>query len=226
MKIAGGDTVAFKLAGTHGIPANADEALLDVTVTSTKAAGYAIAGTSNEYDFGMHDADWAAGKPATGLAFAFFRTEDRAGAVSKVELTNESKGSAVFTVDLVGYYNFFGNGSVLLPTSPSRVLDVKIAAKHTAKLAVAGKLGLPASGISAADVNLTASSAATNGKLVVWPDEATRPSDASLTYSAGNVTAVSDVVPVGADGGIDLYNAGASTVTVTVDLDGGYYRYP
>ena len=42
----------------------------------------------------------------------------------------------------------------------------------------------------------------------------------------GGATAAADVVPVGADGAIELYNAGASTVTVTVDLDGGYYRYP
>ena len=93
-------------------------------------------------------------------------------------------------------------------------------------LAISGKDGLPASGISAAAVNLIASGASRSGTVVAWADGTARPVANSLSYGAARAAASAGLIPVGMDGAIDLFNTGASAVTLTVDLTGGYYRYP
>jgi hypothetical protein len=164
-------------------------------------------------------ADWAPGQAVTGLVVVPL-------ADGKVVLHNASAGSAVFTADIVGYFDYFGAASVFLPVSAARVLAVQIGPGRAVRLPVAGKNGLPASGISAADVNLTASGASRGGTIVGWADGASRPVASTLSYGAGGAIAGAAMVPVGADGALDLYNAGPAAVTVTVDLAGAYYRYP
>ncbi|HEX8005162.1 MAG TPA: PKD domain-containing protein, partial [Trebonia sp.] len=217
--VAGGGHVTLTVAGTHGVPAKADAVVLDVTASGTKAAGYLSAYPDRAADPGIHAADWAAGQMVTGLATVPLQD-------GKVVLRNGSKGSAVFTADVVGYFNYDGTGSVFLPSAPLRLLDVKIGPRRTTTLRISGKNGLPGTGISAAAVNLTVSGATRSGVVLGWADKTARPNATSLGYVPGITSATAALIPVGADGVIDLYNNGASTVTLAVDLTGAYYRYP
>jgi len=126
----------------------------------------------------------------------------------------------------VGYFNTYGTASVFLPAAVTRLATVKIAPGGAVKVLVSGRAGLPATGISAGLVNLTATGGLRSGVLTGWADGASRPNTAVLSYSAGRTIASAALIPVGADGELDLYNNGKSPVTVIVDLAGAYYRAP
>ena len=215
--VAGNGNVTLTIAGTHGVPAKASAVVLDVTASGTKAAGYVTAYADKASNPGVHDADWATGQMVTGLVTVPLQD-------GKVVLHNGSKGSASFTADVVGYFNSYGTGSVLLPSTPYRLLDVKIAAKQTTTLRISGKNGLPSSGISAVAVNLTESGATRSGTVLGWADKTARPVATSLGYDSGTTTATAALIPVGSDGVIDVYNNGASAITLIVDLVGAWYR--
>jgi hypothetical protein len=153
----------------------------------------------------------------------------------KIVLHNASRGSADFTADLAGYYNLGGTGSVFVP-SQRRIMDTatgtgtggviaKIRPKQIIRLQISGKNGIPATGISAVAVNLTASGASAAGFIEAYPD-GTRPAAKSLSYRPDATTACAEIIPVASDGAIDLYNGGSRGVNLIVDLTGFYYQYP
>ncbi len=75
-------------------------------------------------------------------------------------------------------------------------------------------------------VNLTAAGATANGTLTAYADGTTRPASLiSLSYTKGETATNEDIVKVGADGAIDIYNAGLRPLTVAVDLTGSFYAY-
>lgn len=221
--------VTFTVAGTHGVPAGAEAAVLDITASGTRADGYLTAYPDGAANPGIRDADWAAGQTVTGLAVVPLND-------GKVVLNNSSNGSADVTADLAGYYTYLGTTSVFLPAQ-RRILDTltgtgtggiiaKLGPGHTATLQISGKNGIPATGISAVAVNLTASNAATGGFIEGYPDGASRPTARNLSYGSRATTASTAIIPVGSDGAIDLYNGGPSGVNLIVDLVGSYYQYP
>jgi hypothetical protein len=107
-----------------------------------------------------------------------------------------------------------------------RLLNVSVAGKHWVKLPVTGKNGVPTTRTTAVWVNVTASGATAGGSVTAYADGTTRPGLTSLSYAKGGTAVNAAMVTVGSDGAIDLYNAGAGTVTVAVDLTGSYYAYP
>ena len=217
-KVAAQGHLTFQVAGSHGVPAGASAAVLDITATRTSAAGYLTAYGDKTADPKVSDAAWAPGQTVTCQVVVPLSD-------GKVVLHNASAGSTYVTAAVAGYYSYAGPGSVFLP-SRARLLKVAIGAKNTVKLKVSGNDGLPSSGISAATVNLTASGATAGGFLVGYPDSTSRPAATTLSYSSGATVANWSTVPVGSDGSIDLFNGGSRTVTVVVDLIGAYYQYP
>ena len=117
-----------------------------------------------------------------------------------------------------------GIGSEFVPTPVARLAEVKLAGKQEATVKVSGEDGLPSSGISAADVNLQASGVTGVGSVVAYADGQARPGTTNISYTPGITSSGAALTPVGADGDIDLYNAGGDPVTVFVDLVGGYYQ--
>lgn len=219
-RIAGGHTAAFRVAGLNGVPANAADVFLDVTVAGTTTAGAFETGTENGYP-GLDSQTagyWAKGQQVTDLAMVPVN--------GRVIVANNGPGAADFTAYVVGYYAYESSDAVFLPATPRRLLQITIAARHSVKLAVAGKNGIPAAGTTAAWLNLTASAATANGTVTAYADGTTRPAAASLSYSAATPVTTAAIVALGRDGAINLYNSGAKPVTVTVDLTGSYYAYP
>jgi hypothetical protein len=163
-KVPGGGHVTFSAAGTGGVPAGANAVVLDVTASGATGPGYMTAYPDKAANPGIHDADWAGGQMATGLAVVPLLD-------GKAVLHNSGKGSAVFTADVVGYYEQYGTGSVFLPSAPSRLLDVKLGPDSSTALQIAGKNGRPGGGISAAAVNLTVSGGTRSGTVGGWADK-------------------------------------------------------
>lgn len=205
------------IASARGVPRDAAAVLLGVSVSGTRAGGYLTVYRQGSGSPGIRFADWAAGQRVTSLVTVPL-------AAAKVVLRNASKGSATFTADLLGYYERGTTGSLYLPLPADRLLVVTIAPGHAAKVRVSGRDGLPANGVTAAAMNLTASGASRGGTVTGWADGTARPGTTSLSYNDGIAAATAALVPVGTDGSIDLYNAGASPVTVAIDLLGAFYR--
>src|SRR5262249_27483468 len=144
----------------------------DVTATATAAAGHFTLVGSDRGLFGtVPGAFWRKGQTVTGLVMLPLST-------SQAILSNVSSGAANFSAQLVGYLSNPGTGSIFVPRpAVTRVLSVKVAGRQGVKLVVAGKNGLPATGTSAVQVNVTASGATASGAITAYPDGTTLPAN-------------------------------------------------
>lgn len=210
--------VTFAVAGSHGVPANAAAAVLAVTATGGRAGGYLTAYGHGGTDPGTPDVSWSAGRARTGLEVVPLTD-------GSVTVHNASGGTVNVLADLAGYLSYRGTNAVFLP-SADRAGTATIAAKHALKVKIAGMPGIPGSGVTAVAVDLTATGAAAAGSLTGYPDGAANPLTSALSFSAGQAGAAAAIVPVGADGSIELYNGSSGPVSVRLDLAGVYYRYP
>jgi LPXTG-site transpeptidase (sortase) family protein len=110
------------------------------------------------------------------------------------------------------------------PVAPSRLIDTRRGARPGAgsvvHVQVAGRSGVPSSALAVV-VNLTATDAAGAGFLAVYPSGTTRPNVSNLNLAnAGDTLANLSTVPLGADGGIDVYTDAGTHIIV--DLFGWY----
>ncbi|MFD8819018.1 PKD domain-containing protein [Streptomyces sp. NPDC059627] len=225
--VAGGHSVTLSVGGTHGVPAGASAVVLNTTATSTKSSGSLVLSTHGTTDSSLTGPYWVTGQTASAQIVLPLRD-------GKVVLHNAGKGSAQLVADLAGWYGAPAGGSEFLPVTPARVLNTrtgtgtgtgkiaKLAAHATLKLKVTGAHGVPATGVTAVDLNLTVPTPSGSGYLVAYPDGTPRPGVYSLNFTKAHTTANRALVKVGADGEIDLYNAGATSVDVYADLLGDY----
>lgn len=80
---------------------------------------------------------------------------------------------------------------------------------------------MPASGVTAVVVNVTATGGTARSFVTVYPDGSGRPGSSSVNFTAGETIANLVMVPVGADGKVDFYNS-AGSVNLVADLSGYY----
>lgn len=123
--------------------------------------------------------------------------------------------------------------SVLVPVTPIRIMDTRSASKigpvtgpltagEVAVLPVEGTTPakLPATGITAVAIAVTVTGSTDAGYLTLYPDGTTRPRTSNLDFPATTSYTNNAIVPVGADGSIDIYNYTSGTDQVLVDLTG------
>jgi hypothetical protein len=91
----------------------------------------------------------------------------------------------------------------------------------TLTVQVAGAGGVPATGVTAAVLNVTVTNTAKASFLTVWPTGANRPTASDLNWVAGQTVPNLVVVKLGADGAVQVFNA-AGSVDVVVDVSGWY----
>jgi len=122
-------------------------------------------------------------------------------------------------------------GSTYQPLSPARVLDtrsgigaaaVPLGPGGTVDLKVTGVGGVPASGVTAVVLNMTATNATASASyLTVWPKGGARPLASNLNFSAGISVPNLVTARVGPDGNVSVYNNSGS-VAVVADVQGWY----
>ncbi|WP_435176350.1 hypothetical protein [Actinacidiphila sp. bgisy145] len=117
--------------------------------------------------------------------------------------------------------------SRLVPIAPTRFLDTRegtgapkarVAGGGTVRLTVADAHGVPATGVTAVTMNVTAVQPTANGHLIVYPDGQPQPSVSNLNYRTGHTIANLVTVPVH-NGVVDLYNSGG-TIDLIADVTG------
>ena len=224
--LAAGNTLNFKVAGTNGIPATGiTGVVLTVTITQPTQYGF-ITAYSGDGDL----------PPTSNINFSANQTVPNTIVIpvagdGTVNFHFTGEGTVDLIADLSGYFttdSSLAGDSTYVPTTATRVLDTRdgtgfggpLTAGTPSTLTIAGTAGIPSSGVTAVAINLTDTNATGDGFLVGWADGAAMPATSGLTFSAGQTNALFAIVPVGADGKIDVYFHGAGTTDVIGDVAG------
>jgi hypothetical protein len=223
--LGAGGVLNLTVAGvTPGAPAGASAVVLNVTVTNTTAASYLTVYPAGATRPLASSLNWAAGKTIPGLVTV------QVGTGGAITIFN-GVGSTDVVVDLEGYFaapSGTAGGEVAL--TPARITDTRTGSGRpnagstlgvggTITVQVTGAGGVPASGASAAILNVTVTNTSAAGALTVWPTGATRPLASNLNWVAGQTVPNRVFVPIGSGGQVSIFNF-AGSADVVVDVSG------
>lgn len=226
--VAGNGSLVLQVTGRGGVAETGVSAVaLNVTVTAPTTAGFLTVYPHNASRPTVSNLNFAPGQTVANSAVVPVAADGR------VQLFNGSRATVQLVVDVAGYYTA-GVPSVagtFHPVAPTRLLDTRsgldavarpLAGSGVLVLQVLGRSGVPASGVSAVVLNVTATAPAAAGHLTVYPDGQARPTGSNLNFRAGQTVPNLVVVPVASDGRIQVFNGSGGTVHVLADV-AGYY---
>jgi hypothetical protein len=211
-KVAPNGTLVVPVGGFGGIPAiGVSAVILNVTVTDANAAGYLTVWPTGTPRPTASNINYQPGTDIPNLVTVPI------GADGSVSLFTDA--GAHLIVDAMGWYtdsSFFAGP--LAPDgrfrglTPTRILDTRngIAINGPVfgqtELQVTGKGGVPATGVSAVAMTVTATGATEAGYVTVWPSGKPRPEASNLNTIPGVDTPNLVIVPVGPDGKVSLFS--------------------
>jgi spore germination protein YaaH len=140
-------------------------------------------------------------------------------------------GSTDVVVDVEGWTSITGNDTdtsgLYRPLVPSRLLDTRstlggaVGPQQTATVTVLNRGNVPATGVSAVVLNVTATNPNAASYLSVYPTGGPRPGSSSVNFTPGQTIPNRVIVGVGANGQASIFNA-AGSVDVVVDVSGWF----
>ncbi len=224
--VAPNGSVSFTVAGAAGVPASgAGSVVLNVTAKSSTAAGTLTVYPSGASRPAGANLTYTRGATVSNLVTVAL------GSAGNVTVTNGSTGTTQVTADVLGY--FLGGPPTLASTfatvPASRVLDTTtgvgapvapIPAKGTVTTEVAGNGGIPASGVAAVVLNVTAKNATASGALKVYTAGTWKPAGAYLTFAPGAIVSELAIVAPSSSGAISVASTSSGKVDVTADVLG------
>jgi murein DD-endopeptidase MepM/ murein hydrolase activator NlpD len=223
-RIAGGQTIEVQVAGSGGVPATGVAAVvLNATVTNASQLSYLTVYPSGIARPVTSNMNFVAGQTLANLALV------GVGSSGRISVYNAA-GAADVILDVSGWVaadgTTTGTAGIFRPTPSTRILDTRgtfntLGPGQSLRLQVAGQGGIPATGVSAVVVNLTATNTASAGWLSAFPTGVTTPPTSSINFAAGQTLANRAIVPVGTGGNITLYNGGGR-MDVLVDVSGWF----
>jgi hypothetical protein len=157
----------------------------------------------------------------------------KVGANGKVSLLN-ANGTVQYIVDVFGWYGD-GTGPAIdggqyTALAPARLADTRrgtggvsgpVGPGQSVDVQVTGVGGVPATGVSAVVLNVTATQPTAASWLVSYPAGTSPANTASMSYAAGQTVSNTVIAKVGANGKVSLLNANG-TVQYIVDVFGWY----
>lgn len=223
-KPAAGSTTDLIVAGRGGVPATgAGAVVLNVTGVDATAPGFVTVFPTGQArpNTSSLNIDGLGENIANQVTVAL-------GADGKVSLYSE-RGNH-FVVDVAGYYTPVESSKDgrLRFVTPSRRLDTrpgsavgytaaKPAAGATVDVTVTGIGGVPATGVAAVLVNLTATETSSGGFFTVYPTGSNVPNASTLNANqAYDTVANAAIVPVGAAGNISIFTERGSHLILDV----------
>lgn len=221
--IPAGGKIKLLIDGADGIAADAWAVAANITATNEKAEGYITAYPDGTTPAALSSVNFDAGQNVANTAVV------SVGDDGYIVLANHSAGTVDVILDASGYFTPTSTGSGYTGITPARFLDTRsgtggyayktVSQGHPVTLKIDGRAGLPASGVSAVAVNITEAGATGNGLITAWPG-GTQPITSNLNFDAGQVRAVSAIVPVSSTGTIELAYTGGGATRLIVDVDG------
>jgi subtilase family serine protease len=224
--VQAGAALAVQVTGAGGVPqSNVTAVAVNITATGESSDGNVITYPDGSPRPGTSTLNYTTGVTIANLAIV------PVGADGKIDLFNSSGGTTQLVADVFGYFTSDASAAgdtTYTPVTATRFLDTRIgtgATKAQLKggatlaLQIGGEHGVP-SGIAAVAINLTAVDESGNGFLEVYADGTARPAVSNLQFAKDRTTAEMAIVPVGADGKIDIYDNGGSSTDVVGDVSG------
>ena len=213
--------------GATGIPVGdaVTAAVVNLTVTQPSANGYLTAYPGGTTRPTSSNVNFSRDETVANLATV------RVDANGNLNLYNGSSGTTELIADVEGYYVAGSAGAGYVPVTPKRLLDTRsgigaakapVGKDGQVTLQVAGAGPVPATGVTAVALNVTAVSPTAAGYVTVWPDGSSRPATSNLNYGAGQTVPNLVIVKVPADGKIDLYSGSGGSVQLLADVEGYY----
>ncbi|CAA9296611.1 MAG: hypothetical protein AVDCRST_MAG48-996 [uncultured Friedmanniella sp.] len=213
--LAAGTTLQLQLTGRGGLPATGVKAVaVNITAVAPTASGFLTA-----YPSGV------ARPTASNLNFPVGRTTANNALLTVGDggrVTLYSNASTDVVVDLVGWYP---SAAGYVALSPSRVLDTRtgngapaapVGAGGTVDVQVTGRAGVPATGVAAVVLNVTATQEAANGYVTVHPTGVTRTNATTLDYRKGQSQANTTVIKLGTGGKVSLYSSAGTHLVADI----------
>ncbi|WP_327281594.1 MULTISPECIES: PKD domain-containing protein [unclassified Streptomyces] len=222
-KVGAYSSVWVKIAGKGKVPAGVAAVVLNVTVTNATAAGHVSAYPAGSKRPESSNMNYVAGQTVPNQVIV---------PVSKdgyVELYNGGWNAVDLIADVTGYFDRSANDGYT-SLNPVRFVDTReglgaargqVAGQGTFGVQITGKSGIPA-GVSAVALNVTVTNPREAGHLTVFPSGQAAPTTSNLNFTAGQTVANSVIVPVGADGRINVRNGAWAGTDVIVDVVGYY----
>jgi hypothetical protein len=218
-QVGPGGQIDVTLEGVGGVPAGSTAVVLNVTATRVTATSFVTVwptGTSMPLASSLNVQP---GDTVPNLVVAPIGTGGRVSFYNAV-------GELDLVADVVGCFCPSATGRHV-PIAPARLMDTRDGTGGTTgrigqrpvALGVVGVGGVPASGVSAVLLNVTAVAPTAATYLTVWPAGESMPLASSLNASAGQIVANSVMAKVGADGRVMIFNAAGAT-DVVVDVAG------
>ncbi|WP_229833970.1 N-acetylmuramoyl-L-alanine amidase [Streptomyces xantholiticus] len=221
-KIGPGGVVTLQVAGKGDIPATGVGAVV-LNVTATRVTGTSFVSV---YPNGTTRTD------ASNLNVVEGQTVPNLVIVpvvnGKVDFYNNAY-SIDLIADVTGYYTTGADGSTHVNIGPERVMDTrtglgvpreKLGPADVATLQVAGVNGVPADGVTAVVLNVTATRVTGTSYISVYPDGTTRTAASNLNVVEGQTVPNLVIVPV-VNGKVSFYN-NANSVDLIADITGYY----
>jgi uncharacterized protein YvpB len=226
-RLGPGQTLTVPVAGHGNVPAaGAAAAVLNLTVTNSDAWSYLTVYPHGATRPNTSNLNFDAGETRAGRAIAGLG----GGAVD----VYNAFGSTDLVVDVSGWVSDAGGASAgggdLTLVAPTRIMDTRTGAGQAApgrpaSLQVAGIAGVPAGGVAAVLVNLTAVGATGWGYLAAFASGDALPLASDLNFAGTGAVPNLAVLPVGADGRANLFPSLASA-DLLVDLVGWFGAAP
>ncbi|MFC5030914.1 N-acetylmuramoyl-L-alanine amidase [Streptomyces sp. DSM 41987] len=215
-----GASIALQVAGVGAVPATGVTAVvLNVTAVAPTSGGFVSVYPDGQPRPGVSNLNFVAKQTIPNLVVVPVVN-------GKVDFYN-LLGTVDLLADLTGYYT--STGSVFNTAGPTRVLDTRsgtggihapVGPGGTITLQIAGRAGLPATGVTAVVLNVTAVAPTSGGFVSVYPDGQPRPGVSNLNFVAKQTIPNLVVVPV-VNGKVDFYNL-LGNVHLLADLTGYY----
>jgi len=205
--------VRFKVAGDHGIPADASSISANFTIDRASAAGHLTVSDCNGMSFEVSTLNYDTRSAVANQSIVPLAPNG--------DLCLYSHEATDITIDVNGYASPSAE-SRLTPISPVRVADTRVDRPldegETRTFRVTGpQSGVPTEA-TAVVINLTAADPRQTGWIVAYPCDVDQPLSSTLNVRAGRTRSNSAIIPVSEDGTVCV---SSTTITdILIDVTG------
>ncbi|WP_159050822.1 PKD domain-containing protein [Streptomyces sp. IMTB 1903] len=222
-KVGAYTPVRLKIAGNAQVPAGVTAVVLNVTATNATAGGHVSVYPSGRERPKTSNVNYTAGQTVPNQVIV------PVGKDGYIELYNGGWNAVDLIADVTGYFDRAAADGYT-SVNPVRFVDTReglgaargqIAGQGTVGVQITGRSGIPA-GATAVALNVTVTDPKQAGHLTVFPSGQAAPSTSSLNFTPGQTVANSVIVPVGADGKINVRNGAWAGTDVIIDVVGYY----
>ncbi|MET9432943.1 N-acetylmuramoyl-L-alanine amidase [Streptomyces sp. NPDC006551] len=223
-KVGPAGVVTLPVSGVQGVPETGVTAVvLNVTATAPTASSFVSVYPNGTTRTSASNLNFTAGQTIPNLVIV--PVVD-----GKVSFYNHA-GTVDLIADITGYFTSGGEGASHINLGPKRLMDTRsglgvakapVGGDSVVTLSVAGVQGVPATGVTAVVLNVTATNPTASSFVSVYPDGTTRTSASNLNFVAGQTIPNLVVVPV-VNGKVSFYNRSGS-VDLLADITGYFTK--